>query len=83
MPQFISREKARQKIAELFIAQRDLLDERFRCMFVVPIDRWHRRRNYEIEYLLREWFGGNWVINELCPFNGEYCRWGEDEAQSR
>lgn len=36
---------------------------------------WDRLRNYELEQMLEEAFGGDWCINEWCPFNDVYCRW--------
>ena len=34
-----------------------------------------RMRNYEIEYDLSNIFGGEYVVNEWCPFNGIFCKW--------
>lgn len=30
-------------------------------------------RNYEMEHALEEIEGGEWIINEWCPFNGIHC----------
>lgn len=76
-PAMISRDGARKRLHDLFMEQRDRLDERFRKLFFVPTENeWGRYRNYEIEDLLGKWFGGKWVVNEHCPFNGKYCNWG-------
>lgn len=37
---------------------------------------WDRLRNYEYEHKLEEAFGGDWTIDEICPFNGVHCKWG-------
>lgn len=41
---------------------------------------WDRMRNYELEAMLSDDFGGEWCISEPCPFNGAYCRFGTHEG---
>lgn len=39
-----------------------------------------RARNYEIEGALCGLpgaFGGEWIVDEPCPFNGTFCRYGQ------
>ena len=43
---------------------------------------WDRLRNYELEGDLRETFGGEWCINEWCPFDDVYCRWVNEAPDS-
>lgn len=51
------------------------------------IDVTGRWRNYELEGLLNELPGAfrdvDFVVAELCPFNGWFCRWGEIKAKER
>lgn len=36
-----------------------------------------RLRNYELEQRLSDVFEGTWIVWEACPFNEEYCAWGQ------
>lgn len=46
-----------------------------------------RSRNYELESSLSKLPGAyrdvDFVVAELCPFNGWFCRWGESKAKER
>ena len=33
--------------------------------------------NYELERILKETFGKEWVVDEYCPYDGKYCKFGE------
>jgi len=71
---FISRAEAEAKImahwkkALIFAAEVGL---------EVYVPEWSKMRNYEYEHDLAQLFGGVWVINEWCPFNGKFCQWEE------
>ena len=68
---FISREGAREKVRNHWL---DTLSKEQLLAKYEPY--WDRLRNYELEYELCKCFGGEWAINELCPFDGRYCSWG-------
>lgn len=42
----------------------------------IDTTRFHRLRNYEIEWRLAELFGGAYVITDWCPFNSRFCEVG-------
>lgn len=69
----ISRQNAIGKLRGMWAEQRSRLDGRFKKFLSEP--GWERCRNYELETDMSEWFGGEWVISEWCPFDGVYCRW--------
>lgn len=79
MPNFITRAEAREKLEEQ------------------GNKRWKYLRNYEIEYHLNTKFDGGhetetafepdperqWVINEICPFDGHWSAWGRLTEEGR
>lgn len=46
-------------------------------------NEWNRLRNYEIESQLEDAFGGTWAIDEPCPKNGVFSRYGDLHPETR
>lgn len=82
----ISRAEAAQKIRAAIDEQRKRLEPWAATQYLVD-DTWDgfytRLRNYEIEERLHYIFGGEWIINEPCPFNGMYCRHGNKKVEEQ
>jgi hypothetical protein len=72
--ELITRAEATNRLRERFQKQRSRLDEPFQPLLLDPV--YDRLRNYEFEAQLHHIFGGEWVINEPCPFNGLKCAFG-------
>ena len=73
-PTFISRRAAEEKITKHWRKVIRLADT-VGLPYYLP--NWERLRNYEYEGRLKRVFGGEWIINEMCPFDGRYCAWGD------
>lgn len=71
--QFIMRADVRDMLVGHIINNKDLSREDLLLMSIPR--RFHRLRNYEMEDLLAEHVGGEWVVSEPCPFNGFFCSW--------
>lgn len=72
----ISREEAAAKVRKNWLGSRTREQ-----LLAMSEPRWERLRNYELERLLEEEFGGEWCINEWCPFDSVYCRWFDHAPQ--
>jgi hypothetical protein len=71
--QTITRSDARKRLLGRLDAEKHCAC----CMQRNSYERFDRMRNYEIEQDLREAFGGEWIVDELCPFNGVYSAYGD------
>lgn len=39
------------------------------------LPRWDWLKNYEMEMLMKDHFGDDWIVVEWCPFDGIFCRY--------
>jgi len=69
---FIKRADVEDRLVEKWLEAINLANE-VRLPYRLP--RWSTLRNYEMEQMMQDHFGDNWIVVEWCPFNGIFCRY--------